>query len=251
MYLLLSGEGATDIGCCNPAADGCDADGFKAGPMAWVADKLIEKYIDIKQSYEISHINTGGVSFVSEGFLASNRPAPVKKAMELRGKKKPAETQCYFENARTLAMAAKQKSEEIKGAVVAVLFRDADGTASAGRGNWRDKYASIVKGFAAEDYDLGVAMLPNPKSEAWLLCAVKPNAYQHCEALEQESGNDRRANPLKTQLANALNNKSSTDQINVLVQDDSIDVLRIDMPSYNTFKADLERAVRLAVGIPE
>ncbi|EIK44761.1 hypothetical protein O59_002484 [Cellvibrio sp. BR] len=231
--------------------DSCDSENFKAGPMAWVVDKLIEKYIDTKQSYEISHINTSRVSFVSEHFLASNRPVSIKKAMDLRGKKKPAETQYYFENARTLAIAAKQKSEEVNDTVIAVLFRDADGTASAGRGNWRDKYASIVKGFAAENYDLGVAMLPNPKSEAWLLCAVKPNAYQHCEALEQESGNDRGANPLKTQLADALNNNASTDQINTLVQADAIDVLRIDMSSYNTFKADLEGAVRLAVGIPE
>lgn len=28
-------------------------------------------------------------------------------------------------------------------------------------------------------------MVPRPKSEAWLLCALKPNPYQHCAALEE------------------------------------------------------------------
>lgn len=251
MYLLLSGEGPSDIGCCNPAMDSCDSENFKVGPMAWCVDKLIEKHIDNLQSYEMSHIKTFQVGFVSEHYLAANRSEPQKKAMTLRGKKRPAETQYFYENARSLAVAAKQKAEEKQSAVIAVLFRDADGTASADRGNWQDKYNSMKKGFEAEGYPFGVPMLPKPKSEAWLLCAVRSNPYQHCGALEAESGNDKGQNPLKEQLAIALNNNSSTDQLNTLVQDDIIDALRIDMPSYNTFRADLEHAVRKAVGMPE
>lgn len=247
MYLLLSGEGPSDIGCCNPALDSCDANNFKAGPMAYFVDKLIEEF----QGYEMSHIATERVSFVSESYLSTHKQRPAsRKSMFIRGKNNPPETHYYFKNARALAVAAKQKSIEINDNVIAVLFRDADGTASAERGNWQDKYNSMRSGFEFESYGLGVAMLPNPKSEAWLLCAVKPNAYQHCEALEQESGNDRSANPLKIQLERALNNNASTLQINELMHDNTIDVLRIDMPSYNTFKADLEGAVRLAVGIP-
>ena len=45
-----------------------------------------------------------------------------------------------------------------------------------GRGNWNDKRNSIIAGFRAEDYDLGVAMISKPKSEAWLV-AAKQNPY--------------------------------------------------------------------------
>lgn len=101
MYLLLSGEGASDIGICNPTATQCDGDQFIAGPMSWMIDRLVE----LNQGYEFSHIKNARVSFVSESFLAENKPAANKKAMSLRGKKKPPETQYYFENARVLAIA--------------------------------------------------------------------------------------------------------------------------------------------------
>ena len=54
MYLLLSGEGAGDIGICNPSAESCDAGTFKAGPMAWIVDQLIESFL----GYDFSHIQT-------------------------------------------------------------------------------------------------------------------------------------------------------------------------------------------------
>ena len=65
MYLLLSGEGSSDIGVCYPASSSCDADAFKAGPMAWIIDQLIE----VNLGYEFSHLTTERVSFVSESLL--------------------------------------------------------------------------------------------------------------------------------------------------------------------------------------
>lgn len=64
----------------------------------------------------------------------------------------------------------------------------------------------MINGFVVESYEFGVAMIPNTKSEAWLLCVVKNN-YQHCDNLEGIKGNDDSTNSLKTQLASALNNK--------------------------------------------
>lgn len=49
---------------------------------------------------------------------------------------------------------------------------------------WTDKLESMKNGFKEADCILGVPMIPKPKSEAWLLCACKENAYQHCAALE-------------------------------------------------------------------
>jgi len=245
MYLLLSGEGLSDIGICIPSADCCNRNGFSEGPMALMVDQLVEEF----QDYEMSHLETERVSYVSESYLAANRLPAKRKSMSLKGKKKPAETKYFFENARALAAASKVKSAEVGDNVVAILFRDADGTASAGRGNWNDKRKSMIKGFKVEDFELGVAMVPKPKSEAWLLCATKENSYQHCASLENESGNDKSDNPLKAQLLDSLNGNSSTVRINQLITDRTIDVNQIDIPSFNEFKADLQNAVNLANGV--
>lgn len=240
MYLLLSGEGAGDIGACYPALPSCKRDGFSEGPMAIIIDQLVEFF----QEFEMSHLDTERISFVSEGYLADNKVAPNRKKMSLKGKKKPEETKYYYENARALARVAKIKSEEVNDQVVAILFRDADGTASAGRGNWLNKRQSMCEGFIIEGYGFGVPMIPQPKSEAWLLCAVKQVSYQDCNVLESESGNDSVDNSLKSQLAEALHGQSSRDEINQLLKNRDIDVLQINMNSFNCFKDDLRRVVR-------
>jgi hypothetical protein len=62
---------------------------------------------------------------------------------------------------------------------------------------------SMLTGFEVEHISTGVPMIPKPKSEAWILCALRNN-YQHCAKLEDESGNDRSPNPLKQQLEDYL-----------------------------------------------
>ena len=104
----------------------------------------------------------------------------------------------------------------------------------------------MIAGFQAEAFEFGVPMIPKPKSEAWLLCAVKANPYQHCNLLESESGNDRGMNPLKDQLGVALAAENSTQQINQRVISGEIDAQRIDMDSFNEFKNALRDAVHKA-----
>jgi len=59
----------------------------------------------------------------------------------------------------------------------------------------------MLNGFAHEGFDSGVPMLPNPKSEAWLLCALKkPRPYQDCDRIEAGSGNAAAPDSLKAQL---------------------------------------------------
>ncbi|MEY3760862.1 MAG: hypothetical protein RIR39_2353 [Pseudomonadota bacterium] len=243
MHLLLSGEGKSDIGVCNFALDQCDADNFQPGPMSWMVDQLIEA----SQGYEFSHLENGCVSFVSESYLALNKPPVVKKSMSLPGKKKQLETKYYFENARALAIAATRKSKQIGDVVIAVLFHDSDGTASAGRGDWEHKRKSMQAGFATENFDFGVAMMPKPKSEAWLLCAVKENPYQHCQKIEEVSGNDKAQRPLKEQLADALQGADSTEQLNDLLRTKKVDVSQINMNSFNVFKDELDKTVKKAL----
>jgi hypothetical protein len=213
--------------------------------MSWFVDQLIESF----QGFEFSHIESDCVGFVSEAYLAENKAPPSQKA-RLPGKKKPPETQYYFENARALAIAAQLKSEQIGDKVIAVLFRDSDGTASARRGDWANKRNSILAGFAVENYPYSVAMLPKPKSEAWLLCAVKAPSYQHCEQLEDEGGNDSSQRPLKDQLSGVLQGSDSAEQLNDMIRGHEIDVHRINMPSFNAFKDNLRQVVKRALGLP-
>ncbi len=243
MYLLLSGEGKSDLGVCGLALDLCDSDNFQPGPMSWIVDQLIEH----SQGYEFSHIENNCVSYVSKSYLVTNKPPALQKSMGLPGKKKPLETKYYFENARALAIAANSKSHELGAVVIAVLFHDSDGTASAGRGDWKNKINSIHAGFNKEGFDYGVAMMPKPKSEAWLLCAVKENPYQQCQKLEEVSGNDKGLRPLKEQLSDALKGLNSTAQLNELVRNGQFDIHQINMSSFNVFKDELEQAVKKAL----
>jgi hypothetical protein len=88
-------------------------------------------------------------------------------------------------------------------------------------------------------------MLAKPKSEAWLLCALRPtNKYQSCAALEDESGNDASPNSLKAQLAHALGVPAATTEALLdAIDADRIDALQIDMPSLNQLRHDLRLAL--------
>lgn len=247
MHLLLSGEGPSDIGVCYPAAEACSVETFKPGPIAWLVDQWVERV----QGYEFSHLQAGLVSFVSEQHLVATRPSAVKKPSRLPGKKRAKETSYYFNNARALAQCANALAAEIGDDVIAVLFRDSDGTASAGRGDWQAKYASILEGFEAEGFSYGVAMVPKPKSEAWLLCALKPDSpYQHCAGIEQASGNDDSPHALKKQLDAVLPGQASADALAETAKAGNIQWENIEMPSLSAFKQRLAEVVTLALRRP-
>jgi len=248
IHLLLSGEGPSDMGRCTVDTGGvCDSQHFQPGPMAWFVDQWVEKVL----GFEFSHIDFGQVGFVSEKSLSQHcKQTSGGRKIRLPGKRKDRETGYFFRNARGLGELAQRLAGELQGSVVAVLFRDSDGTASAGRGIRREKVQSMENGFQDAGFYHGVPMMPNPKSEAWLLCAVKsPSPYQHCDALEKNSGNDKAPNPLKEQLETALGKHPSTETLSEMVKDKQIDISRIDMPSLREFKAALEDAVVRAAAI--
>lgn len=243
MHLILSGEGPSDLGTCGNAMALCEGDCFAPGPMAWFVDQLIELY----QGFDHSHLANGLVTFVSKQYLVDHQPPRSKKAARLAGKSRQKETLYFERNARALAEVAKQLAVDKNDEVVAVLFRDADGTASSGRGEWRDKRDSMSRGFSAQGFYNGVPMVPKPKSEAWLLCALKSNPYQHCNKLEDESGNDKGQNPLKAQLEQAYGGPLPTATLNQLVCDREIDVQQITMDSLDAFKQSLEVMIKMNI----
>jgi hypothetical protein len=237
MFFLLSGEGVTDMGAGTEVATICEGENFFLGPMATIVAKIVEA----KHQYSILD---GACGFVSEGSVAHRAVElkAVKKKLRLPGKKQAKETRYFFNNARILARFAKEKAAALDDEVVAVLFRDSDGTASAGRGEWHDKRESMLDGFEEEGCDKGVPMIPKPKSEAWLICAWKNHPYQGCEALEGRSGNDTSPNNLKDELDELLDEEVTADSLREKVGE-SFDIDRIKMPSFKAFRDRLEEVI--------
>jgi hypothetical protein len=123
------------------------------------------------------------------------------------------------------------------------LFRDADGTASSERGEWENKRQSMLSGFEVEEISIGVPMIPKPKSEAWILCALR-NDYQNCNQLENESGNDDSPNSLKKQLEQHLGEPATRELLNDKIDQDELDISKIvDMPSFTVFKNRLDEVL--------
>jgi len=193
MKLLISGEGPRDLGACNKAQDQCTDGDFDSGPMAiWLA-RLWESLA----GYNLLD-TPEAVRYVSEHRLAQMAKESGKRIQRLRGMKQAAETGLYFNNAKYLGLMAKQLADDHDTAVMAVLFRDADGTRSAPRQMWQSKWDSMVEGFASVGFRFGVPMVPKPKSEAWLLCSGQTALHSHA-AFEDISGNDSAPNSAKNQ----------------------------------------------------
>jgi hypothetical protein len=237
MFFLLSGEGITDMGSAKAATVICEGEDYFVGPMAIIVAKIVEA----KHHYSILD---GACGFISEGTVAqrASELKAIKKQLRLPGKKQAKETRYYFNSARILARFAKEKATALVDEVVAVLFRDSDGTASAGRGRWNDQWQSMLNGFKEEQFDKGVPMIPKPKSEAWLICAWKNHPYQGCQELENRSGNDNSPNSLKGELAKILGQEVTPELLCENVHQ-SFAIDRITMPSFQAFRERLEEVI--------
>lgn len=86
-------------------------------------------------------------------------------------------------------------------------------------------------------------MVPRPKSEAWLLCALKNAPYQHCQTLEDAPGNDASPRSLKKQLAAVIDHDPSAQEQADWVREGRVDPEQIDMPSFTAFRKALDSAL--------
>lgn len=243
MHFLFSGEGPTDLGVVESGLttwqSSLPSSNIEFGPMALIADRIVE------QKFQYSILEVGSVGIVSkQDLIASGSEFKTsRKSLSVPGKKRAKETRYFFNNARSLARLALKKQSQLNVDVIAVLFRDADGTASADRGQWELKWSSMLDGFQEEKFERGVPMIPKPKSEAWLLCALKRNPYQNCSALEDRSGNDDSPNSLKQELRSVLECDLTRQQLCQLIENRSVDIDRIDMPSFLAFRNRLEYVI--------
>ncbi len=235
MKLMLSGEGPTDIGRTRLAPGGPV---FEPGPMSEIIDWLIDDQLQISL-FELDQMGSPCIRHLTEGELACANVPPRPKL--LPGTMRPQGEAGTTAHAYVLGCLARAEAVAAQEPVVAVLFRDSDGTRSAPKGLWQGKVDAINQGFHLASFDAGVPMVPRPKSEAWLLCALKANPYQHCESLEDAPGNDRSPNALKPRLAAQMGvvNPSGDEQAE-WVRTGRVDPTQIDMPSFNVFAERLE-----------
>jgi hypothetical protein len=224
VHLVLSGEGSSDLGLFSEYHNE-----FIAGSMYYIVDKIIEQKLDFSY-YEFKD---DMITFIPKVELTRL----TKRLPPFTGKKGLKGTAYFINNAIALAKIAKEKSKKLDDEVIAILFRDSDGTSSTIRGLWREKVASVENGFKIGGFDRGVAMIPKPKSEAWLICALRDKPYQNCEKLENRSGNDKSPDNLKDELESF---GISLDVINEMIQDGRIDIDKIDMPSFQYFNKRLK-----------
>lgn len=223
------------MGTCGNSAVACEGCHHQQGPMAIIVSQIVE------QRLNFSFMDTRRYGYVSKSELVQRaiRFKTQKKSPRLPGKKKSKETCYFYRNACALALCAIDKEAELHDEVIAILFRDSDGTASADRGLWKSKWDSIIKGFSDLGFEQGIPMIPKPKSEAWIICALKNNPYQGCGALESRSGNDNSPRSLKGELAEIFNGLPSREQLCEMVNNGTIDSNRIDMNSFLAFKSAL------------
>jgi hypothetical protein len=195
MKLLLSGEGASDLGICTNSLGRCDGSEWRPGAMAVLLVRLLETWLgyDLLDTLDAIHN-------ISETALCAATKELPTRLQPARGKKRGAEIGYYYGNAKTLALEATKLAETSSDSVLAVFFRDSDGTASAKASTWSDKWKSICDGFANVDFKHGVPMLPRPKSEAWLMAITTPG-LKDCRGFEELPGNDESPNSAKSRLS--------------------------------------------------
>jgi hypothetical protein len=217
--LLLSGEGKTDMGEINYS----EPSRFNEGPMACLAKMIIKRCTDEPVEMELIHKSV------------LTQKAKAQRKVKLPGKKNRQTTGYFYKNAYTLGQIALEK-----GCDVAILFRDADGTHSTVPSNWRTLVQSILDGFEDSGFQNGVAMVPKPTGEAWILCCLQH--YQHCEKLEDLPDNQASSSHPKKRLQQKMG-KAPTRETLLEIVCEMCDTEQIDMPSFVSFKNGLEKVI--------
>lgn len=236
MKLMLCGEGPTDIGVNRPVPGGTE---FVPGPMAELIDWFCRKSMGEETSplaLQRDYPDTDAVQYLSRGDLSQRKEKREERPRLLPGHKRPPGLAGPEAQAWTLGRLAVEKANMAQDAVVAILFHDCDGTRSAPHDQWQGLVTAIDHGFALASCSTSVAMVPRPKSEAWMLCALKTSPYQHCDSLEGAPGNDGSPNALKTKLMAVNGGTEPTgDEQAEWVRRGRIDPAQINMPSFKAF----------------
>ncbi|UFH50680.1 hypothetical protein [Pseudomonas sp. KNUC1026] len=231
MIILLSGEGPSDLGESKIAAAISQGEEIRFGPLSLLIDQIAEHALGY------SPLQTWPQTYrycCKQELVVRSKG---RRSVALPGKKRSVETGFYFINAWMLGEVANHLERAENDAVVAFLFRDADGTASSPASEAQRKFDSMIAGFERSGFERAVPMLPQPKSEAWFLCMFKDQPYQHCAAFEALPGNDGSPRSAKAALASALGIEATTEVLVSRLETNPADLpaLAEQMPSFARF----------------
>lgn len=188
--IVMTGEGPTDMGPCNNSQAICTDNQLDVGPVAQLMFKTIQQYLpnwnidNLEQENVASHL-----TLIDETWLISK--CKEKKRGLIRPSKAVAKGMTvHAQRAQVLAEYAQSNNHQM-----AAYFHDTDGTRSQleDMPDRQEKLTQAIQaGFRAAKFEnQGIAIVPKPTSEAWLICGVKESPYQHCGLLETNlSGND-------------------------------------------------------------
>ncbi|HHQ4573346.1 TPA: hypothetical protein ACSP3H_004281 [Aeromonas veronii] len=245
--LLAFGEGPTDMGRSRNAQAYAHGDDLEVGPMLLLAHRLLGRHLpdwnadlfDLQQEHAIPSV------LVAKAEMATKTRAGKFKLLSKDVK------QGYLIHSKRAAVLSElaQQSGSLTEAQLAIYFHDTDGT-NRDPHDQHDLVQAVNEGFRAAGFaGQGVAMVPQPTSEAWLICSCKPDAYQYCAQLEtQLSGNDRSpARAPKQELGRHLENPDYH-RGDLLTVVNAIELDRLDMPTFNQFRDDLKQGIRNLCG---
>lgn len=244
--VVVSGEGVTDIGIATNGQHIVHEENFQSGPMYKLIEKLLSQHLpDWHQDLEFI---TTFVYRKGLGDLVRNKDVPTRFPSKDRAVKGHVE---HTKRAYALALIANDLTGENEN-TLAVYFHDTDGTRDelAREPKRQDNRVEAIKlGFNSAGFSSGVAMVPKPTSESWLYCSCKDSPYQACSILETSlSGNQKSKNHPKVKLREVFE-VVDRDKLHEIV--DAINVLDIDMPSFNVFRNEMKSAIRAICGTVE
>jgi len=245
--LLVFGEGPTDMGRSRNAQAYAHGDDLEVGPMLLLAHRLLGRHLPDWNAdlFDLQQENAIPSVLVAKAEMATKTRAGKFKLLSKDVK------QGYLIHSKRAAVLGElaQQSGSLTEAQLAIYFHDTDGT-NRDPHDPNDLVLAVNGGFRAAGFaSQGVAMVPQPTSEAWLICSCKPDAYQHCAQLEtQLSGNDRSpARAPKLVLGHHLGNPNYH-RGDLLPAVNAIELDRLDMPTFNQFRDDLKQGIRNLCG---
>ncbi|MFB2848369.1 hypothetical protein ACE1BG_19130 [Aeromonas veronii] len=245
--LLAFGEGPTDMGRSRNAQAYAHGDDLEVGPMLLLAHRLLGRHLpdwnadlfDLQQEHAIPSV------LVAKAEMATKTRAGKFKLLSKDVK------QGYLIHSKRAAVLGElaQQSGSLTEAQLAIYFHDTDGT-NRDPHDPHDLVQAVNEGFRAAGFaGQGVAMAPQPTSEAWLICSCKPDAYQHCGQLEtQLSGNDRSPARAPKQVLGYHLRKTDYHRGDLVPVVNAIELDRLDMPTFNQFRDDLKQGIRNLCG---
>lgn len=241
LTLFLTGEGASDIGY----RDHITKD-FVPREMTHVATAVVKKRIAPGARVVYEFLSESELTDLVKQSPASKRQSVMTSRLALESSADSKFPGLWI-RARTFARFVSSHLSADSGNHMAIIFTDADGTHSAPRAPWRRKFDALMGGFHEANYETGVPMVPQPKSEAWLLGYYQKEmgrghcAYQGCERFEDLAGNDdsKPKNSAKHILAALLKDNIPKTEELLLVDWD-----RVRMPSFDAFRDRVDDVVR-------